>query len=165
LKSRAEHNRKIAEGARRAWRDPEVRARRLRAIRDVGPLEMSNNKCGYRGVSLDARRRTKPYEAAIRPVRGGKKQHLGRFETAELAAMAYDLAAIERYGPKAFVNFPMNGERQARQWPPSAATSCQRGHPYPENLSVSPRGKVSCRACRRHAAKLRALRQAEWPAP
>jgi hypothetical protein len=154
---------KIAEGARRAWRDPAIRARRSKAILDgdIGPWEMSRNKYGYRGVSFDELRRSKPFAAAIRPVRGGKKQHLGRFETAELAAMAYDLAAIERYGAAAYVNFPKNGERQARMGPKTAATSCQRGHLYPENLYVSPRGKVSCRACKR----LRALRHAEGPAP
>jgi hypothetical protein len=163
--AREELNRKIAKGQRRAWLDPEVRARRIKAIRDVGPLEMSRNKHGFRGVSFDGRRRSKPFEAAIRPVRGGKKQHLGRHATAELAARAYDIAAIERYGAAAFLNFPLNGERQARQGPPSAATSCRRGHPYPDNVYISPHGKVSCRACKRHAAKLRALRQAEGPAP
>ena len=37
---------------------------------------------------------------------GGKRLHLGTFETATEAAIAYDLAAVKHYGEFARVNFP-----------------------------------------------------------
>jgi hypothetical protein len=60
---------------------------------------------GFRGVSYD-RERNK-FEAQIH--RLGKTHHLGRFENAHDAALAYDKAATDLLGPKAVLNFPPKG--------------------------------------------------------
>ena len=48
-------------------------------------LLVAKGKTGYFGVSLGKPDRPKPYEALVK--RGGKKVHLGRFATAEEAAL------------------------------------------------------------------------------
>jgi len=48
-------------------------------------LVMAENSTGYFGVTLDKPGRPKPYQARVR--RGGKLVHLGRFATAEEAAL------------------------------------------------------------------------------
>jgi len=58
------------------------------------------NKSGFKGVYYDPVRGK--YEAYIRPE--GRKLHLGRFETAEEAADAYDKAAIRLFGEYARTN-------------------------------------------------------------
>lgn len=55
-----------------------------------------NNKVGYKGVWLNGGR----YQAAI------VKKHLGAFDTAEDAALAYDEAARKLFGDFARLNFP-----------------------------------------------------------
>ena len=62
----------------------------------------SNNKTGYKGVCYDKSRGK--YKADIK--RGEKKICIGRFETAEEAAHAYDRKAIELHGEFARTNFP-----------------------------------------------------------
>ena len=56
------------------------------------------NQTGYRGVSLD--------KINNRWVARIKSQHVGRFNTAEEAARAYDVKAKELYGEFAYLNFP-----------------------------------------------------------
>lgn len=58
---------------------------------------------GFKGVSIKGSR----YAAAIR--RWGKQEHLGRFDSAEEAARAYDRAALEAFGEFARLNFPARG--------------------------------------------------------
>ena len=70
------------------------------------------NKTGFRGVH-----RTSPNRFVASIMVGGKSKYLGCFETAELAAAAYDAAAIEFLGEFANLNFPetfaRNGQEQA----------------------------------------------------
>lgn len=58
-----------------------------------------NSTTGFKGVWLTASGR---YTAAIKS--GGKRRHLGRFDTAEEAAAAYDAAARELFGDYAGLN-------------------------------------------------------------
>lgn len=61
------------------------------------------SETGYRGV----RRMRKTFQARIG--RSTALVHLGTFPTAEDAARAYDLAAIERGGDFAVLNYPAEG--------------------------------------------------------
>jgi len=59
-----------------------------------------NNTSGYKGVARNGR----GWRALIQ--KDGHKTHLGTFATPELAALAYDQAAIELFGEFARPNFP-----------------------------------------------------------
>lgn len=65
------------------------------------------NASGFRGVSLDKSRalHRKPWCAFIQ--RDGKSCLVGRFETPEEAARAYDRAAANQFGAFAMLNFPL----------------------------------------------------------
>lgn len=65
---------------------------------------------GYKGVSWQSDRRR--WQAGIKI--NGKRIALGRFDTAEQAARAYDDAARRLFGEFACVNFPQGNERPAR---------------------------------------------------
>lgn len=67
-----------------------------------------SNTSGFKGVSLERGR----WRAQIRIL--GKKVNLGRYQTPELAARAYDKAAREYHGEFATLNFPAANERGAR---------------------------------------------------
>lgn len=60
----------------------------------------SNNSSGYKGVIYDKARGKWRAEICFR----GNRKHLGRFETAELAALAYNEAAIKYHGEFAYLN-------------------------------------------------------------
>jgi hypothetical protein len=62
----------------------------------------SHNTSGYKGVSFYKSNKTKPWTAYIQNM--GKKIHLGYFETAENAAMAYNKAATTQWGKYAYIN-------------------------------------------------------------
>lgn len=64
----------------------------------------------YKGVTRDANGRM-TWRARIRVDR--RLIHLGRFDTEEEAALAYDAAARRHFGTFACVNFPRNGEQSA----------------------------------------------------
>lgn len=83
-------------------RSKESRDRLSETSRILGPQK--NNSCGYRGVHLDADR--KKWVARI--IVNGKRKKLGRFDTAESAAMAYDAAAFELWRHDCYLNFPDN---------------------------------------------------------
>lgn len=61
-----------------------------------------DNTVGYKGVSLDARRKCRPYKARI--VVNYAEIHLGMYATAEEAALAYNEAAIKHHGAFARLN-------------------------------------------------------------
>ena len=70
-----------------------------------------NNRSGYAGVRW--REDRKKWEGQI----GGTKlrQYLGLFQTAELAAQAYDRAALRLYGKEAYLNFPERGNDETAE--------------------------------------------------
>lgn len=57
----------------------------------------------YRGVYRS--RRGRPYRAQI--TAAGRVRHLGQFDSPEVAALAYDRAALAAFGPFAVLNFPL----------------------------------------------------------
>jgi hypothetical protein len=61
-----------------------------------------NNRSGFKGVVFRARLGS--FEANIRE--DGRQHYLGLFPSANLAARAYDAAAIQRFGAFACLNFP-----------------------------------------------------------
>jgi hypothetical protein len=61
-----------------------------------------DNRSGYRGVCWYSK--TKKWHAQIGV--NGTVLHLGYFDAAQDAAVAYDVAAIKHYGKEAFRNFP-----------------------------------------------------------
>jgi len=62
----------------------------------------SNNTVGYRGVRKASR--GKKFEASI--LIGGKQQHLGTYETAKEAAIAWDRAVLKANQCTTLLNFP-----------------------------------------------------------
>lgn len=117
-------------------------ARRFNATRVHG------NKHGYRGVEYD-RDRNK-YRAKIVPD-GGRGIWLGRYDTPEEAAAAYDAAASEIYGDLAFLNFPLTGEKKTIK-SQLADGLCANGHKIADHGYVRPDGRgVTCRRCNAQA--------------
>lgn len=92
---------KITAAVKAAYTDPAVRERLRHAERMKPPS--ASNKSGFKGVSLD--QRTQSWASYINPE--GRKVHLGRFPSPEIAARAYDAAAIAAWGyGNCYLNFP-----------------------------------------------------------
>lgn len=66
-------------------------------------MSRKNNTSGYRGVVFDKSKNR--HRAMIRV--DGKLNHLGYYLEAREAAVAYDAAAEDLYGPDAVLNFPV----------------------------------------------------------
>lgn len=64
--------------------------------------KMCTNPTGYKGVWLDKRKLSTPWQSGI--TQHYKKIHLGRFETAIEAAQAYNQAALKLFGQFARLN-------------------------------------------------------------
>lgn len=63
-------------------------------------VKYKNNTTGYKGVSMH--KKSDRFRSTIH--RNKKQIHLGYFETAEMAALAYDVAAVEIFGEFARTN-------------------------------------------------------------
>lgn len=107
------------------------------------------NMFGYRGVEWHQSRGK--FAARIEPANGKRGKWLGRFETAEDAARAYDQAAREVYGTDAFLNFPQPGEK-AVQKSLLRDGLCPEGHALAEFGKENNRGQMICRRCNANAA-------------
>lgn len=68
------------------------------------------NTSGYKGISFERDRQK--WRACIKYE--GRSIHIGRYETPERAAAAYDVVARRLHGEFAALNFPAAGERSAR---------------------------------------------------
>ena len=120
-----------------------------------------NNRFGFRGVEWDNER--KKFRARIEPANGQRGRWLGRFDTAEAAARAYDNAAREVYDDEAFLNFPGPGEKQAIA-SQRRRSLCPNGHDLDEHGYVRPDGRgINCRACNSEASKRSYRRRKELP--
>lgn len=75
---------------------------------------LHSNSSGFKGVDRDRR----SWRARI--TIDGKRRHLGNFDTATEAALAYDAAAREVFGEFARPNFPLPGECSIADWHPTA---------------------------------------------
>lgn len=64
----------------------------------------TDNTSSYKGVSFDKSRNK--WLAYIHE--SPRTKHIGRFETADAAARAYDIAALKYFGDDCFVNFPQD---------------------------------------------------------
>jgi hypothetical protein len=75
---------------------------------NVANARYERNMSGYRGVFLERNRtERKRWRASIGASRQNKAVHAGRFECPELAAVAWDMIAIDRWGPFAKTNFDL----------------------------------------------------------
>jgi AP2 domain len=116
---------------------------------------VTHSQHGYKGVDWD--RRSQRWRAYIGSSRNGTLRRLGYFDKLEDAAQAYDIAAKDRYGDAAHLNFPLNGEKglvMARE------DRCPNGHLYSEELYTDPSGHKNCRHCNTDAARRYARRRA-----
>ena len=109
-----------------------------------------NNKSGYKGVCFD--KRVSRWRADIGV--NGRRIKVGRFDTPEEAARAYDAAAREYFGEFAYLNFPDNPHSQIQPTddPPTAFdTPAGRTHAdrvvlalrYPSRSDAVPIASVS----------------------
>lgn len=109
---------------------------------------VKTNMFGYMGIEWDNSR--KKFQAILR--HEGVRYKLGRFETAEMAAIAYDHKARSLRGSEARVNFPREGENSVvpTQKPEKR---CPEGHPYEVHGKKAKNGDVVCRICNREAQR------------
>lgn len=107
-----------------------------------------NNKYGYRGIYFDKNR-----NKFVAEIYGKNKtgKYLGRYDTPEEAALAYDEAAIEEYGDNAFFNFPLKEEKKTIKSKLQEGI-CPKGHGLEENGKLNSRGELICKKCNNAAA-------------
>lgn len=130
--------------------------------RRLDSTKIHNNKYGFRGVEWDGQRGK--FRARIEPAEIGRRGiWLGRYDTAEEAAIAYDAAARKMYGEEAFLNFPRDGEKhvEATRRPDGV---CPKGHDLDTYGYVRTDGRgVNCRKCNNDSAKRRYRRMTAQP--
>lgn len=103
-------------------------------------LSAHRNRLGFRDV-------TEPKPGHFR-ARIGREPHIEcsqYFSSPVETARAYDKMARKRYGKRAYLNFPDDGERHVQA---AADGFCKRGHPINKtNSYVTPTGRRNCRIC------------------
>lgn len=130
---------------------------------------LTRNTSGFRGVDFrDGRWRA-------RITIGYRSVNLGRFDSAEDAARAYEAAARRHFGEfvgttrldrSIEVSQRYMAAREGPRRAPVGTPHCPKGHPYDEEntyVCCRPDGRVSrtCRACNREAAARLAARRRE----
>ena len=104
------------EAAKRAATAPPLTSEEARQQAQAERLTLlaADNKTGYFGVRLNRPGKPKPYEARVR--RGGKLVHLGRFATAEEAALCVARSPEGQAAAQkaAAATRPLTGEEDSR---------------------------------------------------
>ena len=117
-------------------------------MKRVDSTLVHNNKYGYRGIYFDKNR-----NKFVAEIYGENKKgkYLGRYDTPEKAALAYDEAAIKEYGENAFLNFPLNGEKKVIK---SRLRDgyCPKNHKLEIHGNLNVRGELYCKKCNNSAA-------------
>jgi hypothetical protein len=115
-------------------------------------LRRSSNKTGFRGVYWDDHKHG--YMAALGSRQSNNYCRFGPFLIADEAARAYDKEARHRYGDKAALNFPLEGEVGVSVVQDDQ--TCPNGHNLLDHGYTPSRRanrKARCRKCNAEAAK------------
>ncbi len=117
LASWGDPNKRLARIAKAAefWIDPSRRTARIAKMQNLPPRTAT----GYKGTYFSH----KKFMALITIEK--KSIYLGLFPTLELAARAYDAAALKHYGPGCYLNFPLNRGTQPREQKPAGRSGRQ----------------------------------------
>lgn len=91
-----------------AWQNGHLRTRHRKKSLLRGPSRA--NTSGYKGVSFDKSSRKWMAQVEV----DGRNKHLGRYDTPESAAVAYDAGVTLYYGHDVYLNFPPANDNSAR---------------------------------------------------
>lgn len=96
-----EHVENVRTALVEAWGSEELRESHRRKTLMRGPTKA--NRSGYKGVSFDKSKGKWLAQAEV----SGRNKHLGRYDSAEDAAKAYDQFVVSFYGRRVYTNFPI----------------------------------------------------------
>lgn len=99
----SEHVESVRTALVEAWKSDDLRESHRRIALMRGPTK--TNRSVYKGVSFDKSNNKWMAQAEV----SGRNKHLGRYDSAEDAAKAYDRFVVVFYGHDVYTNFPIEG--------------------------------------------------------